>query len=844
MIALIIERKMNRTKLAIAVIATQIFSTHSVVVHAQVLEEVLVTARKKTESLMDVPVAVSVVSGAAMDNEGITNLEQLSSQVPGLQVGRSALASSIYIRGIGSGGNLGFEQSVGMYVDGIYQTRSRQFTQSLVDLDRIEVLRGPQSLLFGKNTVAGAIKVESSNPLPGDDFNGYLIADIEPEYGTARGTAVLSGSLSDSFAARLAFRYQESDGYVDNVYIDRDVAQRDDTVARLSLVWQPSETLRFTGKLSRTEMESVGIEQTNPVVDSTLLDQTLAGNTRLITTQVVGAIAAFATPGFTAGTGSKEYDSWTGNRDWAPYDEEETESNQASLRVDWELDQLTFTSLTGYSDFYFEQQHDVDFHPGNVAGGISTEDVELFSQEFRIASDFDGFYNFTAGVYYEEQELQVDANPTLDGSLGGVIGQLPANELSPLLPPVPLSALGVNSAWNGLVLASLDPANAPLIGAEQINIYSGVSNKNDNDTLAIFGELTFDLSASLFLDVGGRWSEDSKKTNKQVQLGVGAPGEQTVVIGSDGVPTGALDAQNTGVVAVSWSLANAYPHNQNLKRDESHFDPSVRLRWHMSDDAMTYISYVEGYKSGGFNASGDSSNPDGTPGPGTEFEDEQAQAWELGVKTTFWDGRARLSTTLFRTEIEDLQVTSFRGLTFVADNAAALISQGLEMEGQFALSEGWEVGGSLAYLDSEFDDFTTGPCTIQQVAAVGLVCNQDLSGERGPNAPEWSGVVYANYEQAMGDNFRFRFNISGAYKDEYFLDGDLDLNTLQDSYVKLNARIALAGGDDSWEIALYGRNLTDETTYTFATDAPLSAGIYGAWIEEPRIVGLQGRYNF
>jgi iron complex outermembrane receptor protein len=835
---------MNKTKLAIAVIATQIFSTHSVAVHAQVLEEVLVTARKKTESLMDVPVAVSVVSGAEMDNQGITNLEQLSSQVPGLQLGRSALTSSIYIRGIGSGGNLGFEQSVGMYVDGIYQTRSRQFTQSLVDLDRIEFLRGPQSLLFGKNTVAGAIKVESSNPVPGDDFNGYLMADIEPEYGTARGTAVLSGSLSDSFAARLSVRYQESDGYVDNVYIDRDVAQRDDTIARLSLVWQPSDTLRFTGKLSRTKMESIGIEQTNPVADSTLLDQTLAGNTQLIPTQVVGAIAAFATPGFAAATGSKAYDSWTGNLDWAPYDEEETESNQASLRVDWELERFTLTSLTGYSDFSFEQQHDVDFHPGNVAGGVSTEDVELFSQEFRIASDFDGFFNFTAGVYYEEQELQIDANPTLDGSLGGLLGQLPANALSPSLPPLPLSTLGVNSAWNGLVLSSLDPANAVLIGAEQINIYSGVTNKNDNDTLAFFGELTFDLSDSLFLDVGGRWSEDSKKTNKQVQLGVGAPGEQTVVIGSDGVPTGALDAQNTGVVAVSWALASAYPHNQDLKRDESHFDPSVRLRWDMSDDTMTYISYVEGYKSGGFNPSGDSANPDGTPGPGTEFDDEQAQAWELGVKTTFWDGRARLSTTLFRTEIEDLQVTSFRGLTFVVDNAAAMTSQGLEMEGQFALSEEWEVGGSFAYLDSEFDDYTNGPCTIGQVAAVGADCSQDLSGERGPNAPEWSGVVYANYEQAMGDNFLFRFNINGAYKDEYFLDGDLDPNTLQDSYFKLNARIALAGGDDSWEIALYGRNLTDETTYTFATDAPLSAGIYGGWVEEPMIVGLQGRYNF
>jgi len=298
---------MNKCKLAVAILIAQSTLMGSTLAYSQVLEEIIVTARKKSESLMDAPVAVSVVSGAAMDREGITNLEQLSSQVPGLQLGRSALASSIYIRGIGSGTNLGFEQSAGMYVDGVYQTRSRQFTQSLVDLQRVEVLRGPQSLLFGKNTVAGAIKVETSNPVPGDEFNGYVLADIEPEYSTARGTAVFSGGLTDTFAARLAVRYQESDGYVDNVYIDKDVQQRDDTIARLTLVWEPSDSLRFTTKMSRTEMNGKGIEQVNPVADSRLLEETQQGNTQLGLTDILGSIAAFATPGFTAGTGSGAY---------------------------------------------------------------------------------------------------------------------------------------------------------------------------------------------------------------------------------------------------------------------------------------------------------------------------------------------------------------------------------------------------------------------------------------------------------------------------------------------------------------------------------------------------------
>jgi outer membrane receptor protein involved in Fe transport len=836
---------MNKTsKTTIAAVVAQYLLISPQIAYTQVLEEVLVTARKRTESLTDAPVAVSVVDGETLIREGITNLEQLSSQVPGLQLGRTTFTSSIYIRGIGSAMNAGFEQSAGMYVDGIYQPRSRQFTLSLVDLNRIEVLRGPQSLLFGKNTVAGAIKVETADPFPGEDFNGYLLADIEPEYGTARGTAVFSGGLTDTFAARLALRYQETDGYVDNVYIDKEVQQRDDTIGRLSLVWEPTESLRVVGKIAHTEMDGKGTEQVNAVANSDLLDETLAGNTEPIVTNVLGAIAAFNTPGFTAATGSKEYESWTGNLDWAPYDEEKTEANQASLRLDWQLDQLTITSLTGYTDFEFKQSLDVDFHPGNVAHGGGGEETDSFSQEFRISSNYGGFFNFTAGVYYEDQNVNMAYQNNIDGTMGGTLGQIPANTLNPALPPIPLSALGINSLWNGTVLSLLDPAAAALIGAEQDVLMDRYSFDSENDSTAVFLELSFDLSDSLALDIGGRWSEDTKESLKKVAVGVGAPSDGVIVIDNNGVPTGALDAQNTALVGISWGLLSTYPSNQKLEREESHFDPSVRLRWDASYDTMVYLSYVEGYKSGGFNPTADTSNPDGSPAEGTEFEDENAEAWELGIKSSYWDNRARLSATLFHTQVDDLQVTSFRGTSFTVSNAASITSQGVELEAQYALSGQWELGGSLAYLDSEFDDYENAPCTIYQVAQEGATCFQDLSGERGPNAPEWSGLIYAAYEQTVWKDLLLRFNISGAFKDEYFLDVDLDENTLQDSYVKLNASLAIASGENHWEVSLYGRNLTDETTYTYATDAPLSAGIYAHWIEEPRIIGLQGRYNF
>ncbi len=837
---------MNKQKLTLAVAAAQIVLLGSTSVASEVLlEEVTVTARKKAESLMDAPLAVSVVSGSSMDNTGITNMEQLAARVPGLQLGRGVQTSSIYIRGVGSGLNRGFEQSAGMYIDGIYQVRSRQFTQSLVDLQRVEVLRGPQSLLFGKNTIAGAIKVETASPGLGEGFNGSATVDFEPEFGTTRGTAVLSGDLTDQLAARLALRYQDTDGYVENVFLNEDVAQKEDTLARLSLVWAPSETVTVTSKLSYTDTRGEGTETTHPTVDPSLLAGFQAGENNLAITNVVGAIAAFAVPGFGPSAENEDFESWSGNPVWTPLDIDETESLLASVEIDWDLGDYTFTSLTGYTDFESFQDHDTDFHPGQAVHNLDDEELELFSQEFRISSDFDGRFNFQAGLYYEIQKGTINSRPFVDGTLAGVWGALPAAALNPSFPPgLSLSDIGINSLWNGLVFAAQNPAAAPLIGAEQDIIWRNSFLDNDNETLALFLEFTFDLSDTLSLDIGGRYSEDSKETHKQVTMGIGAPNEEVVVLNPDGSPTGALDPQNTALVGAAWSLFGAYPHDQDLEREETHFDPSVRLRWLPTDDTMAYVSYVEGYKSGGFNSTADSANPDGSPGPGTEFEDEQAKAWELGIKTTTWDGRARLSATLFHTEISDLQVTSFRGTSFIVGNAAEMTSQGVEFETQIALTQDLEVGGSISYLDSEFDDFQGAGCTIYQVAEVGGSCTQDLTGERGPNAPEWSGNMYADYARALGNNLLFTLNAQATYKDEYFVDDDLDPNSLQDSYVKINARIGIGSYDGTWEVALYGRNLTDETSYTKIVDSPLSAGLFAGFVEEPRILGLQARYNF
>jgi len=846
-----------RKTLAAAVACTAAFTPFtSQPVSAEVsftLEEVIVTARKRDESLMDTPVAVVAVSGESMDEAGMTNLEQLSGRIPGLQLGRSAQTSSVFIRGIGSGVTKSFEQSAGMYLDGVYQSRSRAFSQSMVDLQQVEVLKGPQGILFGKNTIAGAIKVETATPVVGDEFSATLAADLEAGHDLQRSTLVMSGSVTDELAARVALRYQEADGYVENHLRNAQEQAKEDSLVRLSLAWEPTDTLSVITKLSQVKGDGEGADIVNPVFDDSLMSGSLSGTNQLPLTSVLGAIATASVADFTPTSQGDGYSSWVGNTGYQPTDIDELESTQFSVKVDWDLsEQYTFSALSAYSDFEFSQDHDIDFSPANVIQTDEREENELFSQEFRLASNFDGPLNFVTGVYYEQQELVLEADTFVDGTLGGVVAQLPAASFIPGAPGV-LGDYGINSVWNGAVLALQDPAAAGLIGQEIDSIVRSPGNYQDSETLAIFLEVNYDVSETVSLELGVRYSEDVKEMLKTNSLSAGAPGSQQTLINADGTPTeaGLLNA-NTELLFASQGLVSTVAHSENLRRTEYHLDPSAKLLWNATDETLVYLSYSQGYKSGGFNSSPDGafSTPTvqapyaGSLAEDVEFDSEEAAAWELGVKSTLWDGRARLAATLFMTEISDLQVASLVNTAFTVGNAAELTSKGFELEGQLAASESLELSFALAYLDSEFGSYSNAPCTVTQLAATAGSCSQDLAGRRATNAPEWSGTLGADHSLSLSDGFELRTHMDINYKGEMYLDGDLDPNTLQDAYVKVNARLALAPVDDSWEVALYARNLTNEVTHSFISDSPLGAGIYFGTAEEPRIVGIHASYNF
>lgn len=807
-----------------------------------VLEEVMVTARKRSETLMDAPLAVSVVSGSDMESQGVTGLEQLSAKVPSLQVGRGAQASSIYIRGIGSGINKGFEQSVGMYVDGIYQSRSLQFTQSIFDLSRVEVLRGPQSVLFGKNSVAGAIKIETASPVPGDGFNGTVNALWEPEYNTQRYSFGLSGDLTDTLAARFYYTDASSDGYVKNRARNTDERQDEDRAARLTLAWTPTDNLSVTGKVSYAEMEAYGAEVVIADINYGVIPGYLALGK---TTAVLGSL--ILSNGLEPNFGlSRGWEGYTSNADWLPQDIETSESTNASLNVEWNVGDYVLTSLSGFTNFETDNDHDVDFTPVNLAHTIEGEKLEQFSQEFRLASDWDGPVNVVLGAYYEKQRLRIQNENQLDGTMGGLI--------RPLIGGAP-------TLFHASVLAASNPAVMSLINAgfltptTQLNsVDRRYTMKQTTETKAIFGEVEYEFADRWQLEVGLRYSEDEKDAVKDNILGTGQPGQFTALLN----PADTAGAANVNqlfarayaaggpeavLAQIVWGGLATYPHLQNLKRTEDHLDAAVKLRFEYSDTGMAYLSFSQGYKSGGFNATPDSARPDGTPSTGTEFEDESVDAWEFGVKQSLFDRRARIGATIYRSELENLQVTSFNGINFIVGNAAELVVQGVEIDGQWKVTNELEFGLAVNYLDHEYASFPGAPCTIAEGALV-AVCTKDLTGMRGAYAPEWSGTFSIDYVRPITSTWDLFAHVDVNYKDDMYLGNDLDEALHQDAYTKIDSRIGVMSADGKWNASVFGRNLTNKRTFTSGLDAPLTGGIKAAWVEEPRVVGLQGSYRF
>jgi outer membrane receptor protein involved in Fe transport len=814
---------------------------------AQQLEEVIVTAQKRAESLQDVPISVSAIQGEQIQDAGIPNMAALADYVPNLHIADAPVNTNIYMRGVGSGNNQGFEQSVGMYIDGVYMGRGRQYRAAFLDVERVEVLRGPQGTLFGRNTVAGAINITSASPDMGEEFNGQLAASYESNEGELY-EGYISGALTDTLAARLAFKSRETDGYARNAFLGEGEGRIDEFTYRLTLAWQPSDDLDINFKYSNSDYERIGATTTGKVFLTADERNELVPNRSAFADAAYSIMDMFfpdyadiTRQEFTIfkdnGYGQSQAD---GLGIGINPDSSENDIDNAVLTVNWNVGGHTLTSITGYSEYRYVDGADVDWLPLQFIHRDDDQRFEQWSQELRITSPGGEFFDYVAGFYYDTSDLDFDRRVTLDTNFDGLFPQFLSNVLSG--GAIPPEALPQN-------LLAADTGGA--YGPNQIarNRFYQL----ESESWALFGQGTFNFTDRLRLTVGVRYTEETKDVVSRqylsdINTGLGAPSD------------------NYFLALIQATSFNAYAYDYDEDRETDALLPSFNLQWDVGQDSMLYASFSQGFKSGGFTAADDGEpgdldqgsfpcapNPDFTvdiascydptrPNDDFEFDDEEVDAYEIGGKHTLLDGAMRFNWAFFYTEYSDLQTAVFEGLGFNVKNAASSEVLGLEVDSMWQATDALRLGLNFAWLDASYDEFADGPCTAIQIDADPFcgsplgVSENDLSGEPTLYASDYSASLLFDYVRPIG-GVEFFMSGEANYRDEFNSAGDNDPLDVIDSFTKVNLRLGVRG--DWWELMAYGRNIFDEEVFMQSFDIPVLVGSHAQYLEEGQIWGAR-----
>lgn len=738
------------------------------------LEEVLVTATKRVTAESETPLAMDAVTGAQLQAGNIVNLADLAESLPSVIIGEGLTAGSINIRGLGSGQERGLEQSVAMFIDDVYMPRSRMYRAPFFDAERVEVMRGPQAVLFGLNATAGTIQIYSATTQPGDEAHLSLTGAYEAEYDGYRGELVAGGSLGDSVGGRIAVRYSETGDWMDNEFTGEEHGNREETVVRGSLVWDATEDLRLTAKLSYADSEQ-----------HIYMGEGYGDTYDLVTNVLLGALGGV--PG--AITDDAELN-WQNNADpvqvlhWGGEPGFDTDVTNFSLKADYVVGEGDLTAIYAYSDFYFQQIVTTGAIGANVFGNYLDEDHSQHSLELRYTSADDRFFSYIAGLYAADSELDNDIRTHIGGDF---LGNFVSDALAPF------------DNVTGPALTTLDTL-----------------------TVSPYFSGTFNITDAFRLVAGVRYSyteKDYVRDNVEEDCLLYLTGTLTPV--APGISCGSPDYEDDE----SWE----------------NWMPEIIAQWDFSDAGMLYAKASESAKSGTFQVSSV------IPGRSPVIDDETAQSLELGMKTRFMDSRLELNASVFHTQYEDLQLNSFVPVegdtpTATTQNAGEMTSQGVEVELNFAATDWLLLGANLGYLDAEYDDFKSGPC------APGDAPNPDPSGggcvkdgQTPPFAPETSGSVYADLDIPLSGNLYLTGGVTMSFSDDYHTSGNLDPVYDQSSYEMWDARIGLRADDDKWNVAVVGKNLSDEEVLTL-TETAFDYGI--GYLGMPKTVTLQATYNF
>lgn len=739
-------------------------------------EEIIVTARRRDERLLDAPVAITAVGGETLTQYQATRVTDIATLVPSLIAGKAASGSSasIFLRGVGSTAlSAGFDQSVSFVIDGLPMSRGREISLPQFDIQRVEVLKGPQALFFGKNTTGGLISVTSNNPT--DKFEGGIKAGYGFKAEERYVEAFLSGPISDTLKARVAGRYSKADGAFTNTaaesytnYIPGQFRTRNSDKrgfseaygARATVEWEPSEALTFQLKGGFTKVKDGG--------PTDIVERLCGGGRTAPLPAVLGASVFPASPNADCFINGRSDSSaipvqvaqtnYRYARDGRLY--ADFASQYGILTSTVTSDPFDVTSITGYYHF---KQTDLNNVTGEAypAGFSQLADFDQFSEELRFQSKFDGPFNILFGGFYAHGDFVFNTDA--------------------YIAPLPLDTIN--------------------------NTY--VTFKRDNgfqtDSLSFFAEGTLNLTPQLELSAGARYSFEARDSYQR-----------------------SLPAHI--------AFAAAFPGNIVLEdryRDDN-ISPQATIRYKPTQDTTLYASYKQGFKAGGFNIS-QGLSPTASVALG-RFGAETAEGGEIGYRALAFDRRLSFSLTAYRYVYKDLQVQFFDPTTvsLTAGNAGKLRTQGVEADFNYRVHgiDGLSLRGAVAFNDAEYQDYV-GQCYPGQTQAqgcnlqiVGGVANaQDYNGRTPPKAPHFAGRGGFSWDVPVGSSgWSIRTTSDVSYTSRYYFTDALRPDAIQKGYAKIDAALGINGPDDRWSLSLIGRNLTNKLVVTAANDLPFTGG--------------------
>ena len=755
---------------------------------SQVLDEIVVTAQRQSESLQSVPIAVTAVTGDTLQERGLNDVKELALQTPGLNIKSDfGIANpNIYIRGVGIGDfNANVTNAVGVYIDEVYIASPAAQLFQFYDAEQVEILRGPQGTLFGRNTTAGAINFSSRGP------TDELSIDLFSEFGNYDYRKLEGGIggpvIQDVLNVRVSGIAVDRDGTLENRIDGRDLNDQDRWAARGQAELMPAEGITilasvFGGKADNSALQAQHRGLLDPVTFAPCAPERLGRG------ECVDAVGYADTDG----------DPFAG-----AYNGESRETVDlfgGTLRGTFDVGDYELSSVTGYVETERFTIFDGDQGPVNFLVPIHAADSDQVSQELRLASPTDGRFRWLAGAFYFEEDLR------FDGSF----------DLFRNFRPAILAAatdLGLESQFPGGFNPLGGPDLAAQLGNPIFNFPAQVTEYGYDQSVeswAVFGQAYFDLTDDLTLTGGLRYSEEDRQFDYLSTTGVEL-----------GVPVATL-------VETSDTLGN----NEVAFDDLSY---RAAIEWQATDDVFAYASVSEAAKSGGFNGALTFFQTQAVP-----FDDETLTAYEVGVKTESFGSRVRFNAAAFYYDYDDLQVyvlASTGGIPQqVLTNAAKAEVYGAEFELLAEPIDGLTLSGGLSLLQSGIEEF-------ELEDGLGIPVGTDLTGNDLAYTPDVALTGAVAYERPLARGVTLALGADLSYQSETNADVRNLERTEVDPYTLIGARAALRWDDDRWEAAIWGRNVTDEEYITYVADIG-DFGLDYVQYGDPATYGVSLRHSY